>query len=200
MKKKKSRKNILGFIAIGLIVLAVGVYLLIFYQAPQKDVVVPVVDIEPVLEENPVTAPLSGVGTLMDLAKRTDAVECQILYEASSISDRIEGTYFVSKGSVRGDFIIPAPELGGTIVTSTIINSTDGYVWSAINGELYGVQFKPDIQHVVDSRQPVPLDAEVRYICSPWVEVDQSIFVPPQNVTFQNQEAVIEAGMEYGTP
>jgi len=39
----------------------------------------------------------------------------------------------------------------------------------------------------------------VQYTCVDWAPVDGSVFVPPADVQFQDLNAVINAGMEYGT-
>jgi hypothetical protein len=62
--------------------------------------------------------------------------------------------------------------------------------------------FKSDITsettNNVQSHEPVPLDANVKYTCTEWTEVDGSVFVPPVEVKFQDLSGVINAGMEYG--
>lgn len=140
----------------------------------------------------------SGVGSLTELKTQDKDLECQVVYDKSA-DERIEGTYFVSKGNVRGDFVVPAPEFGGTIVSSMIVGGDSLYVWSKINDDMFGFKSNVNEQNPnVDSNQPVPLDASVRYTCAEWTEVDGSVFVPPADVQFKDLDAVIEAGMEYG--
>jgi hypothetical protein len=142
----------------------------------------------------------SGVGTLTDLRLQDKDLECQVVFEQTD-TEQIEGTYFTSKGSVRGDFVVPAPEFGGTVVSSMIVGGNAMYVWSKIGEDTFG--FKSDISsektEAVVTKEPVPLDAQVKYTCFEWGAVDGSIFVPPVDVTFQDLDAVIDAGMEYGT-
>ena len=99
-------------------------------------------------------------------------------------------------------FIVPAPEFGGQIVSSLIMDDPIMYVWSKIGEDTYG--FKTDTSAPaqdgrVDSKEPVPLDADVRYSCTTWEVVDESIFVPPSGVEFKDLNTTIKAGMEYGT-
>ncbi|MBP9842752.1 MAG: hypothetical protein KBC62_01985 [Candidatus Pacebacteria bacterium] len=142
----------------------------------------------------------SGIGSLKKLQAEQKDLECQVVFEQGD-KGNIEGTYFTSKGNVRGDFVVPAPEFGGTILSSMIVGGNAMYVWSKIGGDTFG--FKSDVtkerDEAVDTNEPVPLDAEVKYTCTEWTEVDGSVFVPPVDVQFQDIDAVIDAGMEYGT-
>lgn len=142
----------------------------------------------------------SGVGTLTELRGQDKDLECQVVYEQTG-GETIEGTYFTSKGNVRGDFVVPAPEFGGSVLSSMIVGGNALYVWSKIGEDTFG--FKSDITNeeteTVDTKEPVPLDASVKYTCSEWLQVDGSVFVPPVDVTFQDLTTVLNAGMEYGT-
>lgn len=143
----------------------------------------------------------SGVGTLTELAAKGSDLECQIVYEQAGAEGDVEGTFFTSKGNYRGDFMVPAAEFGGKILSSMIVGNNSMYVWSTINNDTFG--FKTDVasaqSNKVDAKEPVPLDQTVKYSCVEWTEVDGSVFVPPANVTFKDLNAVINAGMEYGT-
>ena len=143
----------------------------------------------------------SGISTLTELAAKGSDLECQVVYEQVGAEGDVEGTFFTSKGNYRGDFMVPAAEFGGKILSSMIVGNNSMYVWSTINNEKFG--FKTDIasgqSNKVDAKEPVPLDKPVKYSCVDWDEVDGSVFVPPADVTFQDLDAVIDAGMEYGT-
>ena len=140
----------------------------------------------------------SGVNTLTYLQAQGKDLECQVVYEQTGQGGATEGTYFTSNGSVRGDFVVPSPDFGGTIVSSMIVGGSSMYVWSTIGNDTFG--FKSDITSdtEIDSNEPVPLDVQVKYTCTEWENVDGSIFVPPTDVTFKDLGTVIEAGMEYG--
>lgn len=144
--------------------------------------------------------PVSGVGTLGDLRSEGKDLECQIVYERTAAEGNIEGTYFTSKGNVRGDFMVPAPEFGGKIISSMIVGGNSLYVWSKIGKDTFG--FKSDTSNEktkqIDTKEPVPLSAQVKYSCTDWSSVDGSVFVPPAEVQFKDLNTVIDAGMEYG--
>lgn len=145
-------------------------------------------------------ASFSGMGSLAELQKQGKDLECQVVYEQSD-KGRVEGTYFTSKGNLRGDFVVPAPEFGGVIVSSMIVGGNAMYVWSKIGEDTFGFKsvVSNEAQASVDTKEPVPLDAQVKYTCTEWGSVDGSIFIPPADVQFQDSNAVINAGMEYGT-
>lgn len=143
----------------------------------------------------------TGTGTLAEIKAWGADVECTVSYRPSDTEPVVEGTYFVSGESMRGDFLTETPELAEPVLSSMIVQDESVYVWSEIDGELYGV--KMDVTAVqdpaVDTREPIALDAEVAYDCTPWEAVDPTIFEPPSDVLFQDLSELLEAGMEYGT-
>lgn len=145
--------------------------------------------------------PVSGVGSLKELQTQGKDFECQIVSVQPGTEGNIEGTLFLSKGNLRGDFMVPAPEFGGKILSSMITGGTSLYVWTKIENDTFG--FKSDLTNEktkqIDTKEPVPLDAQVQYTCTEWTLVDGSVFVPPAEVQFKDLTAVIDAGMEYGT-
>ncbi len=152
--------------------------------------------------ETEVTAqPRQGTGSLDYLRLLNENLECTVSYTDATEGSKVEGTYFVSDGSMRGDFLTAGPDLSGTILSSMIIDSGMMYVWSEIEGEAYGV--KMDLASVNDSdvsaNEPIALDAAVEYDCKPWREVDRTVFVPPSTVLFQDMNEIMRGGMEYGT-
>lgn len=143
--------------------------------------------------------PFSGIGTLASLQAQGKDLECQVVYEQTADAKPVEGTYFTSKGNIRGDFVVPAPEFGGAIVSSMIVGGSSMYVWSKIGNDTFGFKSDTQANADIDTKEPVPLDAQVKYTCTEWENVDGSVFVPPADVTFKDLGAVIDAGMEYGT-
>jgi hypothetical protein len=145
--------------------------------------------------------PMSGVGTLKELQAQGRDLECQVVMERAETEGNIEGTLFTSKKNLRGDFMVPAPEFGGKVLSSVIVGGSSMYVWSTIDKNTFG--FKTDLTNEktkqIDTKEPVPLEAQVKYTCTDWTAVDGSVFVPPADVTFKDLNAVIDAGMEYGT-
>jgi hypothetical protein len=145
--------------------------------------------------------PVSGVGTLKELQAKGKDFECQVVFEQTGTTGNIEGTLFIAKGNLRGDFMVPAPEFGGKVLSSMIVGGTSMYVWTKIENDTFG--FKSDLSNEktkqINTKEPVPLEASVQYTCTDWTEVDGSVFVPPAGVQFKDLTAVIDAGMEYGT-
>jgi hypothetical protein len=193
----------LGILAAVAVVLVGFIYYLLFatpIYKPADDVGVSVV---PSATESEVTEvePRQGVGTLSNLRLLGENLECTILYEDENTFSTVEGTYFVSDGDMRGDFLTEAPDLSGQVLSSIIVKDDMMYMWSEIEGELYGV--KVDLALVeddaVDTNEPVDLDADVEYDCKPWPQVDRTVFEPPSSVLFQDVSALLRGGMQYGT-
>ena len=184
--------------------LVVGAFAVIMlFGKPQQDATVNVEDVsvEGVGAKDNVE-PMTGMDSLLALQAKNQNLECQIKYIANDGKD-IEGTYFISDGKMRGDFVVPAPEFGGELISSVIVDDPIMYVWSKIGDETYGFKSDkntPPADGRVKSKEPVPFDADVQYSCVPWEVVDGSVFIPPQNITFQDLGTVIDAGMEYGAP
>jgi hypothetical protein len=145
--------------------------------------------------------PRQGRGTLDYLRSFGANLECTVSYSDEAQQSSVSGTYFVSEGSMRGDFLTTAPPTPGQILSSMIIDNGMMYMWSEIEGGLYGV--KTDLSVVASSdmvdREPVPLNTDVDYDCKPWKEVDRTVFVPPSEVLFQDMTKLMQGGMEYGT-
>ena len=143
--------------------------------------------------------PVSGVDTLAALAAQGDDLECQIIQERSVVEGNIEGTYFTHNGKLRGDFMVPAPEFGGKIVSSMIVDTDMLFVWATINGETSG--FKSDLtirDASISTKEPIALNQPVKYTCTDWDTVDGSVFIPPAAVTFTDTAAAVNRGMEQG--
>jgi hypothetical protein len=146
-----------------------------------------------------------GEGSLDDLLKRNENLECAISYQKNvNDDDVVEGSYFTSNGKMRGDFI--TKDSGQEILSSMIIKDNTFYSWSVIEGEKFGMKANFDQlakSNTDDSKPkadngPVPLDQTVKYDCRPWNNVDGSIFEPPTDVLFKDYNTIINTGMEYG--
>jgi hypothetical protein len=142
-----------------------------------------------------------GTGSLEMLRLLGEDLECTILYTDSDQKTSVEGTYFVSTGNMRGDFLTPTPDLSGQVLSSMIIDDTNFYVWTEIEGQTYGMKMSLSLMNdpAYDAREPVPLDNAVAYDCKPWKNVDRTVFVPPSTVLFQDSNELMQGGMEYGT-
>jgi hypothetical protein len=144
--------------------------------------------------------PMSGMNSLRALAAEGKSLECQVVLERTEAEGNIEGTYFTHQGKLRGDFVVPAPEFGGTIVSSMIVDTDMLFVWTTIEEQTLG--FKTDLttrDEAIPTKEPVSLDANVKYTCTEWTAVDGSVFLPPATVQFTDSDASVKAGMEYGT-
>ena len=141
---------------------------------------------------------MQGSGSLRALLARTRPLECAITYQADSMTE-VTGTYFVSDGRLRGDFVTKYDDM--EIVSHMIMADQVFYTWSEVMGERYGMRI--DLHQVQlgaegqpDTREPVPLDAVVVYDCRAWPNVDASVFAPPGDILWQDYSAIIERGME----
>lgn len=147
-----------------------------------------------------VVKPRQGQGTLQELRMLKENLECTVRFDAGTAGSRVEGTYFVSEGSMRGDFLTDSPDLSGKILSSMIIKGEIMYSWSEIDGQMYGV--KIDLSQVeeavIDDKSAVSINESVKYDCKPWENVDGAIFLPPGNVLFQDLSEIMNIGMEYG--
>ncbi len=144
-----------------------------------------------------------GKSTLEQLRLLGSNVECSIRFESESGGEKVEGTFFVADERVRGDFLTQSPDLEGEVLSSIILDGTMMYTWSEIEGEMYGMKMDTamfeDNDQFQQPQQSVSMDTEVDYNCVPWVQVDNTVFVPPSDVLFQDFGDIIRAGMEYGT-
>jgi hypothetical protein len=194
----------IGVMALLALLVAVLAYFAMFYvpfsetEQVNESVTRPL-DIES--ETVPVSDVLRGSGSLDELRQQGKDMECTISYSANADATVVEGTYFVSDGRMRGDFLTETPDLTGQVLSSMIITGTTTYFWSEIEGEKYGM--KAEVSALAGSdtaaNEPVPLDQPVDYECKPWQTVDNTIFVPPGDVLFQDFSALMESGMEEAT-
>lgn len=175
------------------------------FSTPANELVNEVEDTMNELSSDPavtsiVPEPRKGSGTLESLRLLNEDLECTISYTSTEQQSKVEGTYFVSGGSIRGDFLTESPDLSGQILSSMIIDNGLMYVWSEIEGKQYGV--KVDLsatdQSDAEAHEPIPMDDEVTYDCKPWKSVDRTVFTPPATVLFQDISQLMRSGMEYG--
>jgi len=202
--KKNSMRNVLllGIVAVGLLVF--GYYALFATPAQKMASEAKEVSEELSIEsKDTVTESVTrqGTGSLEMLRLLGENLECKISYTEAKQGSVVEGTYFVNDGNMRGDFLTESPDLSGQILSSMIINETTMYIWSEIDGTMYGMKMDRSLvdDATYDAREPVPLDAVVNYDCTPWKNVDRTVFVPPSTVLFQEVGEMISSGMEYGT-
>ena len=187
-------------------VVGAGAVYLLFFTAPEKEVMTSTPSEEVMAkEETPALAPTSGSGSLRELLALGQNLECSITY-ASSAADQTqtEGTYFTSAGKMRGDFVVSSN--GQTTVSSLIMTDGMMYSWTEIEGASYGMKIalseleaSKNTQGAPVAQEVVPLEADVDYSCKAWVALDNSIFEPPTDIVFRDFSDVVNMGMEFGT-
>lgn len=150
------------------------------------------------------TEQLAGTDSLIDLKNIGRDLECKIVYLDEGTSSSIEGTYFVSDGMVRGDFLTDAPDLSGQVLSSIIIVDDQLYSWTELDGQSYGVKLLLNSlteDNTTPNRPqpvPVPTEAPLDYECKNWPNVDGTVFVPPSDVLFRDYSDLLQTGMEEG--
>jgi hypothetical protein len=190
---------------LGIATLTVGVFAYFWLfsgselQTAQEEMGEVVSQLETQPESKTPETELNGFGTMNDLLGREKNLECQITTIDNSVAS--EGTFFVADQKIRGDFITESPDLEETTVSSIIIIEGTMYVWTEIDGEFYGMksQMQTATETDIQTQEPVRLDERVKYSCQSWKQVDQSIFIPPSDVMFQDMSQLLQTGMEYGT-
>lgn len=148
---------------------------------------------------------LMGKDSLTALMERGENLECTISYDSGDISGgMVEGTYFTSRGRIRGDFL--TPEAGAGSVSSMILRDKTLYTWTEIEGEKFGMKValstleeQKSESDNLEAKEVVPLDAEVNYDCKEWKNLDGSVFEPPTDVIFRDFSDIMNTGMEFGT-
>jgi len=195
-------KYVLGLGITALVIIAFAFFWLLSgsdLQNAQEEMAESVAQLETQSTSSSQQVEANGFGTMNDLLSREENLECQI---TTINNDTVsEGTFFVADSKIRGDFITKLPDMQGTGVSSLIIISDTMYVWTEINEESYGVKTNlgATADTAVPTQEPVSLDERVKYSCQKWEQVDQSVFIPPSDVLFQDVSKIMEGGMEYGT-
>ena len=145
------------------------------------------------------TEEITGQASLRSLIIQTEPVECRVIYNPGNQTGAIEGTVFIASERLRADFVTNSPDFG-EFVSSYVVDGDTVYSWAVIEGEGYGVELtRQDFENTETTDVPVSYSDVVQYTCTPWRNVDNSIFARPGNVLFRNAEALQDAGMEYGT-
>jgi len=166
-------------------------------QTAQEEMDQTVAELETQSAGKPKDVELNGFGSMNDLLSRDISLECQITTIDNDVAS--EGTYFVADQKMRGDFITDSPDFAGAAVSSLIVTTDTMYVWTELDGESFGAKFPLDTETDIQTQEPVKLDERVKYACQNWEQVDQSVFIPPSDVLFQDMTKAQQGGMEYGT-
>lgn len=199
------KKVLIGSIVIALAVAGIAVMMLLS-NAPKEVKDGAVVDTATTTEKAPeVGAPITGSDTMTALMARGENLECSVSYYSDEAAKApTTGTFFTSRGRLRGDFLIP--DMGPDAVSSMIMRDETMYSWTVVEGEKYGMKISmkdleasKTTQKTPEAREVVPLEAKVDYDCKVWSPVDGSVFETPNDVIFQDFNNVMNAGMDFGT-
>ena len=139
-------------------------------------------------------AELSGTETIDALRMRSTDLECTITYESEE--GDVEGTLFTSDGQLRGDFLVPSPDMTGQMLTSMILNGEQMTIWTEWEGEAQGMRVNLAELEGQSANEPVSRNEPVTYDCEPWSPVDRSVFNEPNDVLIYDFGDIMNAGME----
>jgi hypothetical protein len=144
-------------------------------------------------EPTPTAMVQTSQGTFKSLMAMGSPQKCEINYsQGNNIS---QGTVFVIPGGkMRGDFT--AQVQGKMMLTHMIADGQNVYTW--IDGMSMGFKMQQT------QNQPTPtamggaganqnnvnMDQKVTYNCQSWA-VDNSVFTPPSNITFQDESQMM---------
>lgn len=133
----------------------------------------------------------SFLGTVTDLLKLGKNFECTF-DTTDEAGNNTEGTVYVTGNRMRGHFMMSQPD--GTIFEgNTIQNGEYGYTW--FEGQNQGTKLKleepeGDAMEKDDTSADFT-DDTVDYKCKTWL-VDNSMFVPPTDIEFQDITASVQ--------
>jgi hypothetical protein len=166
-------------------------------RSNDSSMIAEVLPVDPLDQERETFA---GAGTLASLVARNESLECQLTYIPNPLEDEITGSFFTANGNVRGDFLVPTPDLNGQMLSSVIFDGDTLYSWSEIEGELYGFKLATNsfVSDEESDTTPIPDDTEIQYNCLTWPAVDYTIFEPPTSVLFTDMTG-FTGTMETGT-
>jgi hypothetical protein len=200
------KKILIGSIVIALAVAGIAVMMLLSNVREEVKEEAKVDTKETTTEKaSEVGVPISGSDTMTALMARGENLECSVSYYSDEAAKApTTGTFFTSRGRLRGDFLIP--DMGPDAVSSMIMRDETMYSWTVVEGEKYGMKISmKDLEaskttdNTPEAREVVPLEAKVDYNCKVWSPVDGSVFETPNDVIFQDFNNVMNAGMDFGT-
>lgn len=142
----------------------------------------------------------TGEGTLYSLLTRGDNAECAITYIPNPVEPSMTGNVFTFDGNLRGDFVVPTPDLSGEMVSSIIIAKDTIWQWTTIDDQTVG-SVQPanfSVSALERLAAPIGFAAEVQYNCLTWQQPDYTIFEAPSSVLFTDvSTATFEEGTIY---
>jgi hypothetical protein len=112
-------------------------------------------------------------------------------YEYSNNGNTISGAVYLSGDKMRNNY-----EMTGTDqnMTGSMIRDGDTmYVWGSSTPQGIKMQFDMDkLQEQMQNMAPVDVNAQTQYNCESW-NVDENMFVPPSDVTFNDMSAMMNS-------
>jgi hypothetical protein len=137
----------------------------------------------------------SGAQSLKELITANVPQKCT--FSATDETGSTEGTTYVSGGKVRSDATVT--DEGETTVSHMISDGKTNYIWT--DGEKNGFKMTVPEEDAEDISAPdsadtpvsneVDMDQKTDYKCAAWIP-DNSVFVPPTNVTFTDFSQMME--------
>lgn len=141
----------------------------------------------------------SGTGSFAELMQMGQSLTCDFSYEAPDTDGAVAGTMQVSGERMRGDFEMM--QAGQTYHSHMIHDGEYLYTWSDTPQGTFAMRMPATETEVTPEEvpeqapRPVDLDSEVSYDCRPW-SVDSSVFVPPSDVEFMDQQQMMQGMMQ----
>ncbi|KKR78314.1 MAG: hypothetical protein UU23_C0001G0078 [Candidatus Curtissbacteria bacterium GW2011_GWA1_40_9] len=122
-------------------------------------------------------------GSIRGLIDKDENVTCSVKY----LDNEMSGTVYIAGGKVRGDFT--TAEIGEMPENHMIQNGEYTYIWTNLNQGIKmkiseeATQVSPSPQSTAS--KPLDLDEQIEMDCDKW-SVDESMFVPPSDVSFSD--------------
>ncbi len=144
------------------------------------------------------TAPIAGEGGVIEgeysiesIMNLGQAYICK--FEKQDQVSKVSGTVYTDGQKIRGTFDIQTQAFQNQAFTSDlIVKEGDTYTWTSLFPQGYRAKVaKSATQNATPSEQAqlVGTKDKMNYKCTPWLEVDPSLFELPTNVTFVELKA-----------
>lgn len=196
---QNTQKNIL--IIIGVIIIGGGIWYFASDSEPTRETETSATKQREVSDSQP-EEKLSGFGSLGAILGFGDNVRCE--FKTSYEGQTSEGTLVTDGERFRMESTLEDPISG--VMTSNIINDgTHTYTWGkSPQGEMAIKMANPEVEEGdsfdYDETMPnddsyVDFEQEVEYDCDRW-RVDDSAFVPPDDVDFMSMEDMMREAMQ----
>lgn len=139
--------------------------------------------------------------SLKDLLTKASPTKCTV----SSTNDMSDtsGVVYIANGNMRSDFTTTMKGTAGSgkvIASHMIVDSTMSYMWGDEAGMKMGIKMARTDTLSAGQNQETPqanqfaidMNQQSDYDCEGWT-VDQSVFVPPANIEFQDMAQMMKA-------